>query len=110
VGDFNARTSVLADYVIGEKSDVYLPLPDEYAYDTVTIPRSSMDRNVVNENGRRFLELCKSTGLRIVNGRKGRDENLGKCTFLNSLGESLVDYVICSEDMFDCVTDMYVCT
>jgi hypothetical protein len=108
MGDFNARTGVLSDYVLPDESDMYLPLPDDYTPDMITLPRSSMDKNVVNENGRILLEMCKSTGHRILNGRKGRDTNIGKCTFLNSQGESLIDYVICSEDVFDHVSDFYV--
>lgn len=32
VGDFNARTSVGADYIQDDTDSIYVPLPDDYQY------------------------------------------------------------------------------
>jgi hypothetical protein len=54
----------------------------------------------MNNNGTLLLDLCKQTGLRIFNGRVGNDKGIGKYTFIGSRGSSLVDYVICTQNMF----------
>jgi hypothetical protein len=43
-----------------------------------------------------ILELCKSTGLRICNGRFGVDSS--KFTFQNKNGCSVIDYLLISSD------------
>jgi hypothetical protein len=54
----------------------------------------SEDLKVPNSFGRRILELCKSTGLRICNGRFGVDSS--KFTFQNKNGCSVIDYLLIS--------------
>jgi hypothetical protein len=56
----------------------------------------SEDLKVPNSFGRRILELCKSTGLRICNGRFGVDSS--KFTFQNKNGCSVIDYLLISSD------------
>jgi len=51
-----------------------------------------MDKHV-NEFGRYLLNLCKTVGIRIVNGRHVNDEK-GSFTFYNANGTSLIDYVL----------------
>ena len=63
VGDLNARTGHLADFPASDTSDVHLQLGPS--------PTHAARRNqdaVVNVSGRRLLDLCCETGLRIVNG------------------------------------------
>ena len=52
-----------------------------------------------NPNGYLLIDLCKQTGLRIANGRVGRDAGVGECTFVGSRGSSMVDYVIVSQNL-----------
>jgi hypothetical protein len=85
-----------------------LPLPDDYRPDVNITPRASRDRAGLNGNGRQLLALCKSCGLRIVNGRSDRDEGVCEFTFVNSQGWSVVDYVIVNEDFFNAVNNFTV--
>ena len=64
----------------------------------------------MNNNGNLLLEFCKQTGLRILNGRVGRDANIGKYTFFGyrSRGSSLVDYVLCSDSVFKYISSFEV--
>ena len=54
-----------------------------------------------NNIGKQLLEFCKTFSLRILNGRKNGDL-LGNFTHYNkSKGQSVVDYGIVSENIFD---------
>ena len=108
-GDCNARTSSLPDFVLDDNlfyfnNDI---LPDEYTIDN-KLPRSSKDHGHTNNNGMLLLDMCKQTGLRILNGRVGSDANIGQYTFVNSRGSSLIDYVLCKPELFECVHDFKV--
>ena len=50
--------------------------------------------HVLDPNGRRLLELCKSTGLLIANGRLHTDNGIGEFTFCSRGGMSVVDYLL----------------
>ena len=50
--------------------------------------------------GRKLINLCKTTGIRIVNGRHVQDPN-GNFTFYNSRGTSLIDYVLADYSLFE---------
>ena len=97
-GDFNAQTSVLDDCLQVDLS-LHIPVSDEYKVDTVLDKRVSQDSKV-NEYGRKLINLCISTGLRIVNGRLHEDKDMGKYTYIKKRGCSVVDYVIGSSDLF----------
>ena len=60
--------------------------------------RSSFD-NEINSNGKELLQICKSLNLNILNGRKSGD-TLGKPTYYNYKGFSVVDYFITDQDCF----------
>ena len=108
VGDFNARTAISADYVEDDTDSVYVPLPDDYIEDGV-LPRSSEDADVSPTNyGRKLLDLCISTGLRIVNGRVGNDKGVGKYTCITHRGSSVVDYVLSMPGFFDKIMEFTV--
>ena len=49
------------------------------------------------------IDFCKETGLRIINGRVGKDKGIGKCTYVGSAGKSVVDYVIASQCLFSAI-------
>ena len=53
----------------------------------------------MNNNGLLLLDLCKQTGLRIMNGRVGDDYGVGRYTFVGSRGSSVVDYILTSQDL-----------
>ena len=99
-GDFNARTSVSPDFVDDSRFLVDNNLlPDEYQEDVI-LTRCSQDSGHTNRNGNLLLDLCKQSSLRILNGRISEDKNIGKYTFVNSNGSSVIDYVLCKHAMF----------
>ena len=106
-GDMNSRTSVIPDYVIDDYSVHMKILPEEYCADS-ELPRFSQDVGRVNSNGHYLLDLCKQTGLRILNGRAGVDKCIGKNTFVGHQGSSLIDYVLCTQNLFSRVTKFEV--
>jgi len=56
-----------------------------------------------------LLDLCKQTGLRILNGRVGDDKGIGRYTFVGSSGSSfIVDYVITTQNLFSFVDTFVV--
>ena len=91
-GDFNARTNNAADFV---------SLSDENQVGTESpIQRNSEDRKKCCKRGKEVIQVCKYVDLLILNGRKIGDL-FGKMTCFRSNGCSVVDYGICSRDLFD---------
>ena len=74
-GDMNAHTSNYADFVIND-SDFIDVLPLDYIVDEpMHIQRQSQDKGRLNNHGTILLDICKQTGLRIMNGRCGEDKS-----------------------------------
>jgi exonuclease III len=93
MGDFNARTSISPDFVIDESLD-YVPIPPIYTPDAGITQRCSQDQNAnVCQYGRQLLELCKTSGLKIANGRVLGDSG-GRFTCHKYNGSSVVDYIL----------------
>ena len=67
----------------------------------------NMDAYVYN-NGKRLIELCKMSDLKIANRRIGRDKRLGNFTSHTSNGQSTIDYEIVSMELFPNIVDFYV--
>ncbi|KAK3093141.1 hypothetical protein FSP39_011681 [Pinctada imbricata] len=106
-GDFNCRTGNLPDCIINDNVENYVFHFEDDTYNEIDagdqmIRRVSKDTKV-NSSGRRLLSICGRTGLRIVNGRIGDDSNIGDFTFCNSQGQSVIDYFLCDDSMFDSV-------
>ena len=53
--------------------------------------------------------MCKSTGLRIVNGRIGEDRGIGNLTCITANGTSLVEYVLSDTQLFNIFCHFKVC-
>ena len=102
-GDFNARTHTKADFI---SEDEFLTEHFEFdnnlrqLYNTSQILRelnfseirTSKDKTSNNE-GNSLLQICKTNDLLILNGRCGKDANIGALTFKNT---SVIDYSIAS--------------
>ena len=89
--DFNSRTGECSalDYLT---FDTYL---DVRLNDYINIeipPRVSID-SILDNNGRRYLNLCKSSELLIGNGRLEADQFIGDYTCITSQGRSVVDFL-----------------
>ena len=52
--------------------------------------------------------MCKSTDMRIVNGRLHNDAQVGSFTCMTANGESLVDYLLTSYENFSSVLDFKI--
>ena len=115
LGDFNARTGPQPDYIIDDDT-VHLTIPDDdtvhlaipdWFYDSFKISHNSRD-NVINNYGNYLLDLCKQSCVHILNGRCSSNVN-GEFTFCSSIGgQSVVDYVLVSTDLFPLLTDFTV--
>lgn len=55
-----------------------------------------------------FYRFLQETGLRIANGRVGRDAGVGECTNVGSKGCSLIDYVLVSQSLLRQYTSFQV--
>lgn len=97
-GDLNAHTSDLPDFVANDTFNENL-LPEDYISDS-HITRCSQDKGRVNNNGLILLDLCKQTGMRIVNGRFDKDL-MGRYTHVGARGSSVVDYVLTTQAMLN---------
>ena len=95
MGDFNARTGDSLDYI---ESDDFIGVDESwYEPDVMALSRTSCDLASPCARGKRLLDLCRSTRIRILNGRSLGD-SFGSFTCYKDKGSSVVDYVILSED------------
>lgn len=90
--DFNAKTGCEPDFC-SDDNIRYLDLPNDYVNDT-SLNRNNMDLHKVDDHGKELLSLCKTSGLRILNGRTLGDI-LGYCTCYSPNGQpSTIDYIL----------------
>ena len=116
MGDFNARTNSHDDFVdevniddfLFENSDVSTALMKSRCdADNNSLSRNSEDLAPPCKRGRELLQLCKNLDLRIMNGRVVGDIK-GKMTCFRWNGCSVVDYALCSSDLFDNINSFEV--
>ena len=101
MGDFNARTGERIDWVEHD-SIMNFPFSLDCVKDYKIGNRMSMD-HTVNAAGQTLLDTCIATGLRILNGRNGKDSGTGKFTCNNYRGSSVVDYVLAEPQLFSVI-------
>ena len=77
----NGRNGEEIDYVTNDSLNPYLLVPDDFTPDTQSTKRKSQDK-YIKGHGKSLIEFCKSSGLRIANGRIGSDKDLGQFTCL----------------------------
>ena len=88
LGDFNARTKCLNDFFeydeynfdsFNSPDDSEVRLENQELLESLgfELPRISQDKET-NNNGYKLVELCKNTGILILNGRVGNDANIAK--------------------------------
>ena len=100
MGDFNARTAELNDFVTLDNvsyQNCHEYLPTDYTTDIQLPQRQNMDF-IINEQGKCLIDLCIESKIRILNGRVMGD-SLGSYTYYSSQGKSCIDYVISSENI-----------
>ncbi|VDI64497.1 Hypothetical predicted protein [Mytilus galloprovincialis] len=112
LGDFNARTGCDDDFVIINEDEHgdnnlsdFIENPIN-ALEALSIPtkRESMDKGK-NRYGNMLLNFCKGNGVFILNGRLGRDQNIGRFTCRNA---SVVDYCISTPELLKTFKDFEV--
>ena len=63
-------------------------------FESGKLNRFSKDEARMNRHSVQLFEFCKALGLLIVNGRMGRDKGIGDFTHDDTIGHSIVDYMI----------------
>ena len=96
-GEVNARCGNLLDYI--EDTNVQITYMSMNETDNVHIERRSKDK-VVNNYGSKLVTLCTNFNVHILNGRKYSDEQ-GEYTCITSTGKGLVDWMICSTNIYN---------
>ena len=61
--------------------------------------RQNVD-NQINNHGKQLIDICKNCDLRILNGRT-KGDSLEKPTYHGPNGISVIDYIICDQNLFD---------
>ena len=64
------------------------------------LQRYSVDTKPLNSHGFELIDLCRSSGLLIVNGRCGDDRGIGGYTRIDTTRSSIVDYVMANPRLF----------
>ena len=102
-GDLNARTNTERDFIL---PDIFEN--ENHLLSTIELPNRNSQDNVKTDNrGNEILEVCKSLGLSIINGRKPGDI-YGAYTSIQWNGNSVVDYVISNRELFESIPTMRI--
>ena len=102
-GDFNARTANCLDYIPNDTlSYVFSDKSLDYPTDSFCLSRRSKDEKI-NNFGHSLLEMCCSFDMHIMNGRLFNDHD-GNFTYFSTNGQSVIDYIIASPDLFSYVS------
>ena len=118
IGDFNARTGNVSDYLefeenmaevtgISENCDI-VNIKESVKAQGFLTERYNMDVNV-NDNGKKLIDLCQISDLKIINGRFGSDKEKGDYTCFNKNGgKSVIDYAVVSHSIFENISDFRI--
>ena len=105
-GDLNARVKDFQDFISNDDLRSVFNEDIQYPSDSFDIKRNSMDTQY-NRFGLSLIELCCTYDVHILNGRTPGDK-CGNFTCIANNGSSLVDYMICSTDLFKHVSNFQV--
>ena len=97
MGDTNSRTSTKNELL--DFNTTYLPAP-AFSGNSGIIPERQSKDSVLNTRGRELLDLCSKANLIILNGRTLGDSS-GKPTCFQYNGNSVVDYCIVSDKIYE---------
>ncbi|CAB4000931.1 Hypothetical predicted protein [Paramuricea clavata] len=86
LGDFNARTSKLEDY-ISNKGNKHVYNINEHSLQP--LERQNID-GIINNHGKQLINICKNSDMRILNGRT-KGDSLGRPIFHRKNGTSVID-------------------
>ena len=100
-GYFNAYTGTVPDYVQYDESNDLMIDDFHYKYETL-LQRNNQDAKRLDNSGKYLLNICKESGLRILNGRSVGDLS-GKPTCVTYNGCSVVDYTVVSYELLSSI-------
>ncbi|VDI04207.1 Hypothetical predicted protein [Mytilus galloprovincialis] len=110
IGDWNSRIGIKPDFIQNDELNITVKNTIDnfisYDSDDEEQVRFSEDKTVNNFGGK-LLRLCQSTGLRVCNGRSISDK-IGKLTFYNHLGSSVIDYALIHKNYLYLVNEFAV--
>ena len=109
MGDFNSRTGVQNEINIIDHSDdldnyIFPNIINMLENSNIPLERKNLDKKS-NNNGKKLINMCKITETCFVNGRVGKDRNIGNLTCAD---RSTIDYAICSPDLFPFIKDFKI--
>ena len=103
MGDLNGRTKTGDDFV-RDRSDKHSPINTPLYKKDTELMRNNMDGHPIDKQGKLILDLCKSTGLKILNGRMTGDSK-GQFTRFplhkNTDKPSTIDYALCGPSLMN---------
>ena len=114
VGDFNARTGNLPDFIEADKHLLHATGLDEgdtdifmdrnmFEHLNIVADRYTTDK-VIDATGKKLLDFCSNTCMLIVNDRTGKKSSGGA----TCKGVSTIDYAIASSDLFKHINDFHI--
>lgn len=118
LGDFNAKTGTIDDYVKPDESllDIFDLNEDpdliSYLYDyenllraNLPLQRKSLCTGRPNALGHKLLDFCRKNNIYIINGRAGKDSLIGEKT---CKAATVIDYCLCSSPLFNFITEFEI--
>ena len=99
LGDLNGRTGRVEDFVRDDR-DKHCPADNPLYTRDSFLSRNNTDCNPVDQQGKLVLDLCKNTGLRILNGRTFGDSagNFTRYPLHKPTDKpSVIDYALCGQ-------------
>jgi hypothetical protein len=106
-GDFNGRTREEIDYV-SQDSLKYIPCENVQYNVDLPVKRLNRDNHSVDSHGESLLSLCKSSGLRILNGRSLGDLRGNFTCYSPNGNPSVIDYMVCDKNLRKCINTFRV--
>ncbi len=79
----------------------------DFIFDYFNLERFSSDKTV-NNFGKYLLDLCAVLNIHMMNGRCGKDKQVGDFTFMGVSGASVIDYLLASSTLFEHVIDFSI--
>ena len=104
MGDCNSRVGKHPDSVCQEGNKI---ITNDFSESSLCATQRKSFDNDLNNHGKRLLEICRSADLRILNGTINGD-SLGRPSFHDKSGISVIDYSICDQDLLRNITSFIV--
>ena len=90
------------DYIVYDSYNKFCDIPNHVSDQPPT--RASVDK-AHNSHGFKLIGMCKSTSLRVVNGRVGQTNFH---TLYSHNGCSVIDYLLTHEKNFSCIEEFCI--